>query len=51
MTFVIIGGFIDLSVAGTINLVAVVTISLIQTSRAGAGAPRRAGHRQRSAAS
>lgn len=30
MTFVIIGGFIDLSVAGTINLVAVVTISLIQ---------------------
>src|SRR6185369_12336942 len=29
MTFVIIGGFIDLSVAGTINLVAVVTISLI----------------------
>jgi len=30
MTFVIIGGFIDLSVAGIINLVAVVTISLIQ---------------------
>jgi ribose transport system permease protein len=30
MTFIIIGGFIDLSVAGTINLVAVVTISLIQ---------------------
>ncbi len=30
MTFVIMGGFIDLSVAGTINLVAVVTISLIQ---------------------
>lgn len=30
VTFVIIGGFIDLSVAGTINLVAVVTISLIQ---------------------
>jgi ribose transport system permease protein len=30
MTFVIIGGFIDLSVVGTINLVAVVTISLIQ---------------------
>ncbi len=30
MTFVIVGGFIDLSVAGTINLVAVVTISLIQ---------------------
>ncbi len=29
MTFVIIGGFIDLSVAGIINLVAVVTISLI----------------------
>ncbi|MEI8093765.1 MAG: ABC transporter permease [Spirochaetales bacterium] len=29
MTFVIVGGFIDLSVAGTINLVAVVTISLI----------------------
>ncbi len=29
MTFVIIGGFIDLSVAGTINLVAVVTISMI----------------------
>ncbi|MDA8425785.1 MAG: ABC transporter permease [Treponema sp.] len=29
-TFVIIGGFIDLSIAGTINLVAVVTISLIQ---------------------
>lgn len=30
MTFVIMGGFIDLSVAGIINLVAVVTISLIQ---------------------
>ena len=30
MTFVIIAGFIDLSVAGTISLVAVVTISLIQ---------------------
>lgn len=30
MTFVIIGGFIDLSVAGTISLVAVVTITLIQ---------------------
>lgn len=30
MTFVILGNFIDLSVAGTINLVAVVTISLIQ---------------------
>jgi len=30
MTFVVIGGFIDLSVAGIINLVAVVTISLIQ---------------------
>ncbi|MDP3179026.1 MAG: ABC transporter permease [Spirochaetaceae bacterium] len=30
MTFVIIGGFIDLSVAGIINVVAVVTISLIQ---------------------
>jgi ribose transport system permease protein len=30
MTFVIIGGFIDLSVAGIINIVAVVTISLIQ---------------------
>lgn len=29
MTFVIIGGFIDLSVAGTFSLVAVVTISLI----------------------
>lgn len=29
MTFVIIGGFIDLSVAGTISLVAVVTITLI----------------------
>lgn len=29
MTFVIVGGFIDLSVAGTINLVAVVTISII----------------------
>jgi ribose transport system permease protein len=29
-TFVIIGGFIDLSIAGTINLVAVITISLIQ---------------------
>ena len=29
MTFVIVGGFIDLSVAGTINLVAVVTITLI----------------------
>ncbi len=29
-TFVIIGGFIDLSMPGTINLVAVVTISLIQ---------------------
>ena len=30
MTFVIIGGFIDLSVAGTISLVAVVTITLIE---------------------
>ncbi len=30
MTFVIIGGFIDLSVVGIINLVAVVTINLIQ---------------------
>jgi ribose transport system permease protein len=30
MTFVIFGGFIDLSVAGIINLVAVVTISLIE---------------------
>lgn len=30
MTFVIIGGFIDLSVAGIISLVAVVTISLIE---------------------
>jgi ribose transport system permease protein len=30
VTFVIIGGLIDLSVAGIINLVAVVTISLIQ---------------------
>ena len=30
MNFVIMGGFIDLSVAGIINLVAVVTISLIQ---------------------
>jgi ribose transport system permease protein len=30
MTFVIIGGFIDLSVAGTLSLVAVVTISLVQ---------------------
>ena len=30
MTFVIIAGFIDLSVAGTMSLVAVVTISLIQ---------------------
>ena len=29
MTFVILGGFIDLSVAGTISLVAVVTLSLI----------------------
>ena len=29
MTFVIIGGFIDLSVAGTISLVAVVTVTLI----------------------
>ena len=29
MTFVIIGGFIDLSVAGTISLVAVVTVGLI----------------------
>ena len=29
MTFVIIGGFIDLSVAGIISLVAVVTVSLI----------------------
>ncbi len=29
MTFVIIGGFIDLSVAGVISLVAVVTVSLI----------------------
>ncbi len=29
MTFVIIGGFIDLSVAGLISLVAVVTVSLI----------------------
>ncbi len=29
MTFVILGGFIDLSVAGTFSLVAVVTISLI----------------------
>lgn len=29
MTFVIIGGFIDLSVAGIISLVGVVTISLI----------------------
>lgn len=29
MTFVIVGGFIDLSVAGTINLVAVITITLI----------------------
>lgn len=29
MTFVIIGGFIDLSVAGTFSLVAVVTVSLI----------------------
>ena len=32
MTFVIIGGFIDLSVAGTLSLVAIVTISLIQPS-------------------
>ena len=30
MTFVIIGGFIDLSVAGTLSLVAVVTITLIE---------------------
>ena len=30
MTFVIMGGFIDLSVVGIINLVAVVTINLIQ---------------------
>jgi ribose transport system permease protein len=30
MTFVIIGGFIDLSVAGIMSLVAVVTLSLIQ---------------------
>lgn len=30
MTFVIIGGFIDLSVDGTLSLVAVVTLSLIQ---------------------
>lgn len=30
MTFVIIGGFIDLSVVGIINLVAVVTLSLIE---------------------
>lgn len=30
MTFVIIGGFIDLSVAGILSLVAVVTISLIE---------------------
>lgn len=30
MTFVIIGGFIDLSVAGILSLVAVVTVSLIQ---------------------
>lgn len=30
MTFVVIGGFVDLSVVGIINLVAVVTISLIQ---------------------
>ncbi len=29
MTFVIIGGFIDLSVAGIISLVAVVTVALI----------------------
>ena len=46
MTFVIIGGFIDLSVAGTINLVAVVTISLIQPLGQGAGPPHRAGHRR-----
>ncbi len=30
MTFVILGGFIDLSVAGTISLVAVVTITMIE---------------------
>lgn len=30
MTFVILGGFIDLSVAGTISLVAVVTVTLIE---------------------
>jgi ribose transport system permease protein len=30
MTFVVIGGFIDLSVAGLVSLVAVVTMSLIQ---------------------
>ena len=30
MTFVIIGGFIDLSVTGIVSLVAVVTLSLIE---------------------
>jgi ribose transport system permease protein len=30
MTFVVIGGFVDLSVAGIMSLVAVVTITLIQ---------------------
>jgi ribose transport system permease protein len=36
MTFTIIGGYIDLSLDGTINLVAVITISLIQPLGQGA---------------
>ena len=42
MTFVIMAGFIDLSIGGIISLVAVVTVTLIDPGRTGSRDPRSA---------